>query len=660
MKPFWKKMFWWDAPAKGAFFALTLLLVGAYVLGSAFLLARELGWIERARLGVINHNSWPFLALFAILFFYYGILTLRFFFQANAGLSRYFSLPGFWIWLALLALQEIREYPSNGYILPLGMAVYFTIILPFSVCFGKHWIRAATSMAGWIVAVLMLWNSTVFFLFSFGTLPGMEGEVIPDTFPLLPLYELLGVSGYGGTLTWVGIAILALFGWYLLTGRLFAGLTGCRFRALFTRPVLVLLSVALAVYIAFTGMAWNEAGKVSQNIARLENRFGRPMTATALGELYFGQDRPDAEFWQRAEKLKTDSQYLFQFLDSPLMELSDADWQSWRDRLEQKKPGAAEWEELFSGSIPPIPREYRKGQLFSILIPNLRFIRKFNQIAMWRIRFFLADGRIADAVTAYRNMERVNRSLLREPHLLSGLVWLSAENLRLDVVEMLLESGKLTDKLLREISFGQEEVEGEIAPMQERSLYGEVVMELDLFDGMANGAAFQTTEEKIKVLNLNAIGIFFPQYRWGNLREKSELARHLNVADFSDIASYSCDMPMLCRTLLPALRCSSARFEELAARLRGMRALIAAERWKREHGEYPDTLPDLPEDPFTGKPLLYRKGESRIEVERANYNPETKYWDRLTEERTVPAVQVWSPAAGDDGPQNRTRAIRKL
>lgn len=669
MKTFWKKILWWDAPAKGAFFALTLLLVGTYVQGSIFLFAREMGWLLRSPIGMIPDHLRLFFVPVAILFLYYAILNLRFFFRAEAGWSRYVCLPGFWIWVALLILLVSQAFPHGGYILPLGMAIYFVVLLPLSACFGTCWAWAASSVAAWIVATLMLWNPTAVFLFSCGTFPGMDGEVIPDTFPSLPLSELLGVSGYGLTMGWIGIAILAFWGWYLLTGRLFAEMANCRFRSMFTRPILVLLGIALAVYLAFAGMALNEAGKASQNVARLEHRFGRPMTVTALSELYFGQDHPDAEFWRRAEKLKselehagfeTDSRTLFQLLNSPKMELSHADWRSWHDLFEQKESGMAQWEELFSGSIPPIPREYRKGQLFSVLMPNLRFIRTFNQIEMWRIRFALADGRIADAVTAYRNMERVNRSLLRESHIIGGLVWLSAENLRLDAIEMLLESDRLSDIQLREISFGLERVEDEIAPMQERSLYGEAVMGLDFLGGLATGAAFETTGKKIRVLNLDAIGIYFPQYRWGNLREKSALARHFNVADFSGIVSYSFDMPTLCGLLLPALQCSSAKFDDLAARLRGMRALIAAELWKREHGEYPDTLPSVPEDPRTGKPLFYRKGESRIQVEHFTFNRDTGNWDSKTEELTVPAIQLWSPAAGDDGWKNRTRALRKL
>ncbi|MBR4663263.1 MAG: hypothetical protein IKO93_05260, partial [Lentisphaeria bacterium] len=45
---------------------------------------------------------------------------------------------------------------------------------------------------------------------------------------------------------------------------------------------------------------------------------------------------------------------------------------------------------------------------------------------------------------------------------------------------------------------------------------------------------------------------------------------------------------------------------------RAMRALIGVELEKRQTGKYPDTLANPPVDPFTGKPMLYRKGRITI------------------------------------------------
>ena len=66
--------------------------------------------------------------------------------------------------------------------------------------------------------------------------------------------------------------------------------------------------------------------------------------------------------------------------------------------------------------------------------------------------------------------------------------------------------------------------------------------------------------------------------------------------------------------------------------------MIRAEKYRRKHGEFPKTLTDLPEDPFTGKPLVYEVGKAEI-VETVW----KKAVDRGTpKSRTVNVVQVHS------------------
>ena len=391
------------------------------------------------------------------------------------------------------------------------------------------------------------------------------------------------------------------------------------------------------------------------------------MTAKALSELYFGGKRPGVEFWQQVEDLneeernsEKDSNLLRypNILSTPRVKLSDANLQRIRNDLARPDSTSNRREQLFSGPIPPAPCDFREGTLFAMIYPNLIEIRHLDLLKLWRIRLALADGRIDDALTVYRSMERVNRSLHRETFQIGGLVWLATENLRLDGLEMLLESGRLTDGQLREISTELTRIEPVIPQIRERALYGEAVSMIDLCDSIATGVLFDDQEPK--PVPLRVLRGYFPQFWWFCLREKAEIVRQLNIPDFSHISSNSSNPSILGEMHIPGLKWASKRFDELAARVRGMRALIAAELWKREHGNYPDMLPGLPEDPFTGKPLLYRKGESRIQVECFSYNPKTENWNCRTEKHTVPAIQVWSPAAGDDGPRNRTRAIRKL
>lgn len=669
MKTFWKKMFWLDAPAKGAFFALTLLLVGAYVLGSVFLFAWEIGWLGRSRRLWPESGIWQvyFLAPLAVLLLYYLFETLCFFFRTGKGWMRCLGVIGLPLWIGFGVAWMLHDpcHVPNAIILLWPMA-FLTVILP-AASSGKHWGWATLGILCLGLGAFFVWDALPSFdavmdSFRYSKLSGG-----PET-PVIPLVQQLGISGYGWAM-WFALVCLLFAGWYFLTAKLFAQMGNCRFRAMFGRPVLVLWGVKILIYLTFSGMVIYEKGQLSHSLAELEQRFGRPMTAEALGEFYFNGDRPDAEFWQRVQRVsdedwKTESasgtSLFYAILVSPKAELPDADLRKFRDYLKNTNSIASQWEQLFSGFIPPPPNEFKNGMRNAIDCSYLPDICFFNFMQPWRIRFALADGRIDDALTAYRRMEHVNRSLLREIFLNGGMVWMKVENQRLDGVEMLLESGRLTDGQLRKISTGLARIEPEFPQFQERIQYGNAIEKMDICDAMVSGVMPARFSGGLKPVPVRVLRYYFPQFWWLCLREKAIIARNCNIADFSHSSMKDSNLSILGDVVLPGLRSVRTQFDELAARLRGMRALIAAELWKREHGKYPDTLPGLPNDPHTGTPLLYRKGESRIQIERANYNPETKYWDRLTEERTVPAVQVWSPAAGDDGPQNRTRAIRKL
>ena len=107
---------------------------------------------------------------------------------------------------------------------------------------------------------------------------------------------------------------------------------------------------------------------------------------------------------------------------------------------------------------------------------------------------------------------------------------------------------------------------------------------------------------------------------------------------------------------------------------RVLRSLLMAELHKRQTGVYPDTLEELPPDPFTDKPLQYRKGDCKVIRYHCKWlkhweaddtsgtgedNDETSkvrgYWTSEPQEETVEAVQIWSvgPNGIDDGGLNK-------
>jgi len=71
-------------------------------------------------------------------------------------------------------------------------------------------------------------------------------------------------------------------------------------------------------------------------------------------------------------------------------------------------------------------------------------------------------------------------------------------------------------------------------------------------------------------------------------------------------------------------------YQGVLARNRALRCAIDALLVYRKTGEYPATLASMPEDPFTGKPMKYRVGDC------------LKYDYEKQERLTIQAIQVWS------------------
>ena len=71
-------------------------------------------------------------------------------------------------------------------------------------------------------------------------------------------------------------------------------------------------------------------------------------------------------------------------------------------------------------------------------------------------------------------------------------------------------------------------------------------------------------------------------------------------------------------------------YQTILVRNRALRCAIDAMLAYRRTGEYPATLPLMPEDPYTGKPMKYRVGDC------------LKYDYEKQERLTIQAIQVWS------------------
>ncbi len=653
MKRFWSKLIFRETPARGVFFALTLWGAGLYLLGSLLFAGWVCGWVGGGnewppiQRGCDLRNLWIPLAASLVLPLYFLWMTVRFCRSRRLGLMFGLILVAPPMWVLLLPVVNVLGGPfpalRNGW----NSGLFF-LLLPLLLLFcGSNWKWAAAALVSWGLGLLMC------IVASNGMMTW--GALDPSQQWLAEQTRFLGVAGWA---VWGGAALLLLLAGYLFSAKLIAVSGEVRFRSLFGKPVLVCWGVAAIVYLTFTVMAFSADWKADRRLQALEKQFGRPLTPEALEKFYYRDGRGDAAFWAEMEQRNLKEAIPESEIPPKQAVFSSGQLAQIRGKFEKSRNRQEEWEKAFSGPIPHLDLNFRRGQLFFLEFPNLWMIRKFDRLEMWRIRFALADGDFGTALAAYERIGAANRALGRELFLIGGLVWVSCEDLRLDALELLLESNRLSGEQLRRFSQELSETEERIPQVQERAMYGEAVGLLDAIDLWNSGhsqmlVVFPFSKEACRLVSRKSFFLFFPQLRWWNGLDTAEAFGQYATPPQMDSKPGS-HAPRLLSSFCAPMGGILRRFTELTARVRAMRGLIAAELYQREHGEYPEKMADLPLDPFSGKPLLYGKGEFRMVV--AEKPPAPDDWKHRPHTIPVSAVQVWS--VGQNGKDDNGLNIR--
>lgn len=453
-----------------------------------------------------------------------------------------------------------------------------------------------------------------------------------------------------------GLSLLLIFAGGLLLTAMFAAAEGKKFRAAFGPAVLTLWGTCILWYFGMLGAALYASRETAQVQQAVERRFGRPLTAEGLAALYRENGKPDAAFWTRQEKLRdalpkvkiAEAQGLSSehWVPFPAIQLPDrptSETLAWHDRCCRENRAAIEaWERCFDREPPPPEKRFARGGLVAVLLPELSACRDLARMERGRLIRGLAAGDVETARTCYRRMGNVTAFLRKEPWLQSSLTWMLLEHERLDWVEKMLASRLLSDDRLEELDADLAALERAIPLNHRQAMYSEAVFGQDILVMFA--------DEPIEIDRARFFAPFAP-YRWifpqfwlhAALDRRNILRSYLQP----DLAHGQGAVPpkpvfLLSSMLLPALENIGYRFYALTARVRGMRVLIRAEKYRRQHGEFPKMMQDLPEDPFTGRPLIYEIGPTEIAEIVWKKTVDLAAWEK----RTVDAVQVHSdPAA---------------
>ena len=598
MKKLLLKVFFVSDCARGAAFALTLLVLGNHLWFSLFHLVLLWG-------GVSRRLTETFIILMALTTLYslaLGVISL-------VGLVK--------------VLRRKRRFKSLWLLVPAG------------VCF-------ALGAFGFVLVFPPL--------YLFETLCG-DGEVylnpgIGDGIPGLP-------PEYWAAVFFLSLLLILASGLFLTAT--FTTAAGRKFRSAFGAATLSVWGVFALWYLFTLGLALHESRECAVVFQAVEKRFGRSLTAAGLEKMYRESGKVDAEFWPRLEKFgaalptvkldKADDEETAEertIFDLPLPDRPTKATLAWYENYCRINRAALEKYENCFDREPPLPeKRFLRGNLAAEALPTLSpcrtFVRDFERS---RLVYCLAV-RDADAAWAcYGRIGNCCAYLQKEPFLIGKLVWLYMEQQRLDCVEKLLESRLFADAKLDELDADLAALERDVPRLHQQAMYTEAVFGQDVIVGVEEGLLDPSAYEP-----RNPPGAFAP-YRWifpdwwyNAALDKKTMLRNYLAPDLAQVKPQLDNVLLFMNNILPPVfEETGRRFNALTARARGMRALIRAEKYRRKHGTFPKTLSDLPEDPFTGKPLIYEVGKAEI-VETVWKKPV----DRDTpSSRTVDVVQVRS------------------
>ena len=677
MKNLLRKIFFWDEPAQGAFFGLTLLPIAVWFAFSV--------WCS---LLVINYSSLLKSSVLAFLmivtygvFGYVLVLVLRM--KILLRWKTKFSWKRIWIPLVLFALSLLYGVAVNfqegmhWLFLMCGALALGCLLCAFRF-FAVSWKNLAGALA-WMGALLVFWTTFAFAYEPFRSGSLRELSTTMWIMGSIPFYEEIyrgfRLSTAAGSFCFVLLGILLLLAGYLLFASFLADYAKISLRNLFSRKIRFVWGIAAGSYVVFLALALWETASYHRAIKELEAHFGHPLTSAELERQFYEGRSANPAFWEQIEatlKEYHDSQdelegELFYHTDTTDAVLPEFMHASIKKHF-LENPGRLKLEQMLTRPISPPKRNYADDQLLNAMSsPDFSNVRELARQGLLRIVYALEDGEFDVASASLERMDAYREYLWKDHLYIAYLMGIAVESYRLKAMEKILASGLPPDEWLTAQAARLVEVERQADLLEEHYLFGESVIHLNIFHWLAHYAG-NDTYPCIAGLHFCSLRFYFPQGWWLAANEIKGMAKTLRVRHFSELPTsrtgYSgVDM------LLPSLSKGTVKKQSLIASSRVIRGLIQAELHKRRTGEYPDSIDDLPQDPFSGQPLKYRKGTCEVvqkicqeEVAKEIYQEKEKKKNGayslyaspslfVSQKRTLQAVQIWSvgPDGIDDG-----------
>ncbi len=631
MKPLLRKIFFWDEPAQGAFFGLTLLFSLPWLIITLFCIS-----------DIDVFLDYPLVTLPVLALVFLCPLVIRV--KSLCGLipkaSNAFSRIRYQILFVAIFVLWVGGIDIVGGIAILSFENLWIPVIPLMIALGfgfaihpgaKLWERCALFILWYICIVGIL------LIFAYSILPfyvvidklggGPPPLVQYHEFPVLtPLRECLRIAGAGWS--WVVLlTFLCLLLCYMLLMKILSRIANTPARQLFCRSTVAVLAVCAAIYVVSFAFAWREQRNYGRTLVSLEKHFGKPLTPVILEKQYFGGADAQPDFWKQfidaAAPLTSNRKWTSCFIPdyyfySPfnselLLEEWDAElYGKWREYL-TNLPEIATINASLADDIPPAPRHYvRPHYLYGEHVYGSKGYKDDDVILwdcvfieLWLLRF-AADSHNAEAAKAI--LARIGNAcaFMRRD---SFSTLLAVETLRLKGIVRFMEAGLADDSWLDEQARYLDALESEIPELEREAVYAKAV----LFASRINSLAHHLEDTEAEGAELSRLRFFFPQVWWATANYATALAKIFQCDSFSQLTLPAGRSDAFNMDLSGSVHTAN-RVKALVTSIRCVKLLLEAERIKRKTGSYPTQMENTPLDPFTGKPLQYSVGRCEMKV----------------------------------------------
>ena len=551
MQKFLQNIFFWHSPEKGAFWSLVLLLLGSWLLGTAFAFS----------------NVW------------------------NVWRGCCYFLP---------------KDAVIGWIIAFE-AVFLLLAVNFLFQTGRFWINSRKKewdlvCKKWLLGSALLWGAALSGCGYCVWLAGQHGRSDGG---------IDYIKAEGASLPWLLAVSLVLLGMSVLaTGKFYSAVGKFSCKEIFTLPVKILAALTVLVYIGMVSASLILQKKCETEKTALEKHFGRPFTSEALKKAVWSNRKADAAFWKRIEELCQKDKN--KELSYCCAEFSPAQLASWRKRFASSKE-YAELDRMISLPLPSYPRKFEKYNYLAERLPDLSLVRTMTRLQVWHCRFAAETKDRAAAMAALKRIDNLSAYLSDQPWLLSALVKMGIESYKVRAVETLLGAKILSEADLLALKQQSRAAVKQLAAGEKYILWSEALMGLDCMEGIFYADKWSGIKivpwKKFRFLlpqhwliyegnRLNLLGWYSNAEKFHDMKEAKTNFVFCNWANM----------------LIPAFQGVERRFLRYKLEQQAMFFFIDQELYRLKNGKLPDDLP-LPVDPFSKKAMTYTCGKVTLEKE---------------------------------------------